>query len=261
MAQDGRAFHTGRLFIGVRRGLPLGLAGLLLALSLLEPVGASWSRGWMILGAALLLGEVWPTFKRGRAYLKARPAIVRWDGGWVWLLRPLFRRLGLEDAWILSFCAWNNRKVREAFQGRKARKAMVLLPHCIQMAKCRADVIADLSTCYECGLCAVGDVLPVRLERNWDVRLFNRSHKAYREARAVRPDLIVAVSCTDRLFKGLVKMPEVPCFVLPLDLPHGMCVDTAFSVPDLMEAMEGLVEPRPAPGDGRILPLRHGETA
>ena len=80
--------------------------------------------------------------------------------GWVWALRPLFRRLGLEEAWILSFCAWNNHRVRRRFKHRKARRALVLLPHCIQMARCKADVLTDLSNCYECGLCPVGDFLP-----------------------------------------------------------------------------------------------------
>ena len=52
------------------------------------------------------------------------------------------------------------------------------------------------------------------------------------------------MSCTDRLLKGLTKMPEIPCYVIPLDLPHGMCVDTTFSVPHLFTAMAALVEPR-----------------
>ena len=90
-------------------------------------------------------------------------------------------------------------------------RALVLLPHCIQMARCKADVLTDLGNCYECGLCSVGDLLPLQLERGWATRITNRSHKAYREARDYRPDLIVAVSCSDRLLKGLVKLPEIPC--------------------------------------------------
>jgi hypothetical protein len=115
-------------------------------------------------------------------------------------------------------------------------------------------VLTDLSNCYECGLCPVGDFLPLQLELGWASRITNRSHKAYREAREYRPDLIVAVSCVDRLFKGLVKMPEVPCYVIPLALPHRMCVDTTFSVPHLMAAMATLVEPREG-AEERILPF------
>lgn len=233
-----------RLFLAVRRGVPLVLAALLGLLALLEPTHRDWSRGWLLLGVVALLVEVWPTFKRGDAYLKARPSINRWDAGWTWALRPLFRRLGREEDWLLSFCAWNNHRIRTGFERRKARRALVLLPHCIQLARCKADVLTDLTNCYECGLCPVGDLLPLRLQQGWDTRISNRSHKAYREARAHRPDLIVAVSCVDRLFKGLVKLPEVPCYVIPLQLPHRMCVDTTFSVPHLLAAMTRLVEPR-----------------
>jgi len=255
-----------RLFIAVRRGVPLFLAAVLMALAVVEPhvrlwpsgLPPGWPRGWMVLGAMACLGEVWPTFKRGRTYLRARNAIMGWDTKWVWALRPLFRALGREEAWILSFCGWNNHRVRQAFQARRSRRTLILLPHCIQMARCKAEVLTDLSNCYECGLCPVGDYLPLQLSHGWETRLTNRSHKAYREARAYRPDLIVAVSCVDRLFKGLVKMTEVPCYVIPLQLPHRMCVDTTFSVPHLLAAMETLVEPKADPNarpEPRILPF------
>ena len=55
-------------------------------------------------------------------------------------------------------------------------------------------------------------------------------------------------------------MPEIPCYVIPLELPHGMCVDTGFSVPHLMAAMDSLVEARPAeqalPSAERVVPLQ-----
>lgn len=237
-------------FLWVRRGVPLaGMAAAILA-ALLQPR----LFGWWALAAVACLAVAWPTFKAGESYLRARGSIVRWDGLWVRLFRPLARTLGKEDAWILAFCGWNNHRVRQAFAARKARRSLVLLPHCVQLAKCKADIFEDLQNCYDCGLCPVGDYMNALIERQWESRITNRSHKAYREAREYRPDLIVAVSCTDRLLKGLTKLPEVPAYVLPLDLPHGMCVDTQFSVPLLRAAMDALVEPklgpRPASGQG-----------
>ena len=243
-----------RLFLLVRRGVPLLATLLLLALAALEPAG----RGWFLVGAVALLAEVAPTFqtgRAGRASQASRGHHLRWDGHWARALRPLARALGHEEAWLLSFCAWNNRQVRRLFQRRKAARALVLLPHCIQMARCRADVLQDLGKCYECGLCNVGELLPLKLTQGWETRISNRSHKAYREAREYRPDLLVAVSCVDRLVKGLAKVPEMPSYVIPLELPHGMCVDTRFDVARLMAAMAQLVEPRPAPGD-RVVPLQ-----
>lgn len=228
-------------FLVVRRGIPITLGVVSLLLALLEPVG----RGWYLVLASACLAEVWPTFKRGASFLRGRPITIRWDGLWVKAFRPFARALGREEAWVLSFCGWNNRRVREAFESHRAGKALVLLPHCIQASNCKAQIIQDLGNCFNCGRCTAGDVLAGSLTGKWNCRISNRSHKAYRDAREFGPDLIVAVSCFDRLLKGLVKLPEVPCYVIPLHLPHGMCVDTTFSVPHLAAAMETLVEPRP----------------
>lgn len=248
---------TPTLFLAVRRGLPLGCA----LLAVLGAIVLPGSKGWLLVGAVACLAEVGPSFRRRASYLAHRPAIIRWDGLWARAFRPMFRGLGREEAWLLSFCAWNNLRVGEVFEARPARRAMVLLPHCIQLARCKADVLSDLTNCYKCGLCTLEDILEATLTRNWEVRLSNRSHKAYREARELRPDLIVAVSCTDRLLKGLTKLPEIPSFVIPLELPHGMCVDTTFSTSALLDAMETLVEARREGRDATILPFHRGATA
>lgn len=243
-------------FLLVRRGAPLAFAAAALAVA----IGTPGLRGWGLLLAVACLAEVGSTFRRGEGYLRHRAAITRLDALWARAFLPLARLLGREEAWILAFCAWNNRRVREAFEARPARRALVLLPHCIQLARCRADVIQDLAACYQCGLCPVEDVLEGALTRQWEVRLSNRSRKAYREAREHRPDLMIAVACADRLFKGLTRLPEIPGYTIPLSLPHGMCVDTTFAVPHLVAAMEALVEPRP-PRAENILPLRSEEQA
>jgi len=242
--------EKGVLFVCVRRGIPLALA----AISALGAMFHGAGRGWWMLAGVGAVAAAWPSFLRGPAFLRNRAAIMRQDSLWATAFRPLARRLGLEDAWILSFCAYNNHRVREAFGGRRARKALILLPHCIQLSRCKAGILDDLKACYDCGLCPVGDYMNAALLNRWEGRIFNRSHKAYRDAREFRPDLIVAVSCPDRLLKGLTKMPEIPSYVIPLTLPHGMCVDTDFNVPQLFAAMEALVEPRRPSGE--IQPLR-----
>lgn len=250
---DGSAFPppTSGLFLAVRRGIPLAIGSVSLLFAAWEPTG----RGWYLLLSMACLAEVWPTFRTGADYLRSRSNIIHRDGLWVRAFRPLARWLGREEAWILSFCSWNNLRVKQCFETSRARKALVLLPHCIQASHCKAEIIADLGNCFNCGRCSVGDVLNQVLSSRWDCRISNRSHKAYREAREFHPDLIVAVSCTDRLLKGLIKLPEVPSYVIPLQLPHGMCVDTTFSVPHLNAAMESLVEPR-LEREENVQPLR-----
>ena len=242
--------ERGALFVWVRRGIPLATGAVAFLGAALHAAG----RGWWLLAGVGALAAAWPSFLRGEAFLRNRAAVMRQDGLWAHAIRPLARWLGQEDAWILSFCGYNNQRVREAFCRLRARRALVLLPHCIQMARCKAPILDELESCYDCGLCPVGDYMNAALLNRWEGRITNRSHKAYREAREYRPDLIVAVSCTDRLLKGLTRLPEVPSYVIPLGLPHGMCVDTDFNVAHLFAAMETLVEPRRPDGD--IQPLR-----
>ena len=247
--------ERGALFLWVRRGAPLAMAAIAFACAAFHTAGRGW---WMLAGVGAL-AAAWPSFLRGEAFLRNRAAVMRQDCLWANALRPLAQWLGHEDAWILSFCGYNNQRVRDAFGGRHAKRALILLPHCIQMSRCKAGILDDLQACYDCGLCPVGDYMNAALMNRWEGRITNRSHKAYREAREYRPDLVVAVSCTDRLLKGLTKMPEIPCYVIPLVLPHGMCVDTDFSVPHVFAAMEALVEPRRPSGE--VQPLRRESIA
>lgn len=247
--------ESGAIFLVVRRGFPIALGGLCLGLAALHAPG----RGWWLLGAAVALALVWQSFLSGQAWTRNRTSIARQDALWANALRPLARQLGLEDAWILAYCAHNNRRIQQAFTRQRAKRVLILLPHCIQMARCKAGILDDLQSCYDCGLCPVGDYLQGVLQAGWEGRITNRSHKAYREAREFRPDLIVAVSCPDRLLKGLTRLPEIPSFVIPLSLPHGMCVDTQFNTQRLFAAMEALVEPRHTTRE--IVPLRHEGTA
>jgi hypothetical protein len=55
-----------------------------------------------------------------------------------------------------------------------------------------------------------------------------------------------------------VKLAEVPAYVIPLSLTHGMCVDTQFQFPHLTAALEALVEPKRG---SNIQPLNTSEVA
>lgn len=229
-----RSINRVWFFLFVRRGLPLLAFCLALGLALMEP----GRRGWWLLFSLLCLAEVWPSFFQGDGYLRNRPAIIKQDGLWVAIFRPIFRFLKLEDAWILSFCAWNNRRVRALFKARPTRRVLVLLPHCIQLSRCKLDILSDPILCRRCGLCPVGDCIEYANERCLELRISNRSHKAYLEVRDFKPDLVIGISCYTRLLKGIVKMPDVPCYAIPVSLPYGMCVDTQMDVSHLKAVLD-----------------------
>jgi hypothetical protein len=231
-------FEKYTVFLLVRLGIPI--VGILLFLTLATT--KKTGQGWYIIGVLILLAEIRPTFRRGKHYLHSRRIIVRQDALWTNILRPVTRCIGLEDAWILSFCQWNNHRVHQAFHNNKATRALLLLPHCVQNIHCNADIIKELSQCHKCGLCAIGKILSLQTESACKIRIANRSYKAYKEVQKYQPDLIIAISCLDRSFKGLTNLSLTPSYVIPLKLNHGMCINTQFSTAELVKVIETLVE-------------------
>ena len=236
-------------FLIFRRGAPL--AGI--ALSAAAIVVFPNYIGWALIASIALLADLQSTFNSGGLYLAKRRAIVRWDAHWLQALRPFFRVLHLEDKWLLSFCAWNNQRVWKALAGRQSLAALALLPHCIQSTKCSAKVVEDVQSCTRCGACRIGEIADAAQKCGWDLRIAPRSREAYAEARKSRADIVIAVACLDRLAKGLFKLPEVPSLAIPLELPHGMCIDTAFDFQSLAHAMAQFAnQPQPP----KIQPLK-----
>lgn len=228
------------MFLLVRRGVP---AVSILLLLMLITLKSSWQI-WYFIGIIALLIEITLTFIKGRAYLKNRSMLLGWDKAWASTLRPIIRCIGAEENWLLSFCHWNNYRIQQAFQFYRARRVLLLLPHCIQIAQCSANILHDLNKCYNCGLCNISSLLPLQDKYNLKSCINNRSHKAYQYARQYKPDLIIAIGCLDRLFKGLIRLSEIPSYIIPLDLKHGMCINTNFNIDHLVTAIDALVEAR-----------------
>jgi hypothetical protein len=243
---------TPRLFLFFRRGIPLLGIALSLALAATRPA----SLGWALIASVALMAELGATFHSGKLYLSKRPAIILWEGYWLKMLRPILGLFGLEEALIRSFCEWNNQRVLDALQEKKhvkKLKPMLLLPHCIQATSCKAPVADNLQSCHRCGRCAAESVADGAAKMGWHAIISPRSRAAYADARKFHPNIIVAVACPDRLVKGLVNLPEIPSFAIPLELPHGMCIDTAFDIERLSAIMDAFA------GEGRaqnIQPLK-----
>ncbi|MCL1894000.1 MAG: DUF116 domain-containing protein [Holophagaceae bacterium] len=234
--------HTPTFFLIFRRGIPLAGIALSVAIVLYYPNLA----GWALIGIVAILADFQSTFNIGSLYLAKRSLIVRWDGYWLQSLRPIFQILNLEEQWLISFCAWNNQRITQAFSSKKARSAVVLLPHCIQLLSCKSRVVEDIHSCFGCGKCTIKNAAEATQAYGWDVRVAPRSRAAYNEAKQSNPGIVIAVACPDRLVKGLTKLSDTPSYAIPLSLPHGMCVDTTFDFQQLVSAMSHLVEPAPA---------------
>lgn len=157
------------------------------------------------------------------------------------------KALKLEEMWVDAYRNWNNAFVLKLFAHNKASKSIVLLPHCIQWSSCDAPILDDVMSCYNCGKCSIEDLISSKIINKWDAHITNRSYKAYQATKASKPDLIVAVSCNDRLIKGIRKLPDYPAYLIPLSLPYGMCVDADFSMVELEDSLRLLAQPKKSP--------------
>ncbi len=107
---------------------------------------------------------------------------------------------------------------------------LLILPRCVKMKGCCADVKADLALCRDCADCQLGGI--ARLCERYRVRALVafRSHIAFAMARDEKPDLILATACHDRLIKALRSVPEYPALLVPLAGMERMCVNAGIDL-------------------------------
>jgi len=157
---------------------------------------------------------------QSRAYVAAVAAARR-------VLRPF---PGREHAFIEWLVRAQNRRVHRFLAGRPAATVLLILPRCVKMTGCCADVKADLARCRDCADCQLGGI--ARLCERYGVRALVafRSHIAFAMARDERPDLILATACHDRLVKALRSVPEFPALLVPLAGMERMCVNAGIDL-------------------------------
>ncbi len=168
------------------------------------------------------------------------------------VLRTLLRAAGIvgdkTDPLLRAFVQANNAAVRALYRHRKPRNVMVLLPHCVVWTRCPKKVVKDLSQCRECDLCQMEEILGVADRATLPVGIAIRSAEAYSQARGMGPDLTLAVACDDRLVKGITRVPELPAFALPLDLPKESCHDNLVDLSGLHQAVRYFLGPERSAG-------------
>ncbi|MFZ9834899.1 MAG: DUF116 domain-containing protein [Holophagaceae bacterium] len=243
-----------RLFKVLRLGIPF--SSLVASLYLFVVTQDNYASWFLILSIiSIILMEL--GMREGDRYIASHSSVMRVDLFFVDIFRPFFKLIKNEETFLMSFFKWNNEKVSRSFVNTKSRKTLLLLPHCIQWSNCTAPILEEMSSCYNCGSCHIETLVEDSVQEQWNVRITNRSYKAYIEAKKSNPDLIVAVSCTDRLLKGVRKLSSYPSFLIPLELPFGMCVDATFNYNHLSSAMSLLAHRREA-NKPAIKILKHG---
>ena len=157
------------------------------------------------------------------------------------VVRRILRPFGnLEQSYIDRLADAQNRRVHEFLKGSNPSSILLIMPRCVKLTGCRADVQNSLSQCRECRLCPLGDV--ARLCARFEIRALVafRSHIAFDLARKCKPDLIIATACHDRLIKALSSVPEYPALLAPLTDMQKQCVNAGVDLGWLEGQLVGL---------------------
>ncbi len=158
------------------------------------------------------------------------------------ILRRVLRPFGnLEEKYIGRLADTHNRRVHKYLGESRPESILLIMPRCVKLTGCRADVQSSLSQCSQCDRCPLGDV--ARLCDRFHIRALVafRSHIAFELARELKPDLIIATACSDRLVKALHSVPEHPALLAPLPNMEKKCVNAGVDVGWLEGQLVGLI--------------------
>jgi hypothetical protein len=165
---------------------------------------------------------------------------------------PVFMLLGgLSPAWKERLqgltIRLNNRLV---LAGRpKARRLLLLLPHCLQTDECNIRITRNIHNCARCGKCEIRDIISMADDFGLELHVATGGNLARRIVKDVRPEAIVAVACERDLSSGIADSYPLPILGIPNERPFGPCLNTRVDLGRLKAAIASLTVP--AGRDGR----------
>ena len=157
------------------------------------------------------------------------------------ITRGLLRPFGnLEQKYINRLADNQNRRVHEYLADSRPSTVLLIMPRCVKLTGCKADVQNSLTQCLGCHLCPLGDV--ARLCSQFEIKALVafRSHIAFALAREHKPDLIIATACHDRLVKALSSVPEYPALLAPLAGMEKQCINAGVDLDWLEDQLANL---------------------
>jgi len=166
----------------------------------------------------------------------------RWARGFTLkVLYPLFMLLGSfsterKERLQALIIRMNNALLRA--EKRKARRILLLLPHCLQINECDIRLTYNIHNCKKCGRCEIRDLISIADDNHLDLFIATGGNLARKIVKDVHPEAIVAVACERDLSSGVADSYPLPVFGIPNERPHGPCVNTTVSLGKVREAIE-----------------------
>ncbi len=120
----------------------------------------------------------------------------------------------------------------------RARRILLLLPHCLQINECDIRLTYNIHNCKACGRCEIKDLIRIADDNNLNLFVATGGNLARKIVKDVHPEAIVAVACERDLSSGIADSYPLPVFGIPNERPFGPCFNTKVSLKKVKEAIE-----------------------
>jgi hypothetical protein len=141
----------------------------------------------------------------------------------------------------------NNRLVRK--EAINVRKMLLLLPHCLQVDKCKIRITHNIRNCKQCGKCGIKSFIDIADRNGLELFVATGGSLARRILSDIRPDAVVAVACERDLSSGIADSYPLPVLGITNERPFGPCINTRVDMKKVEEAIEQLCG---RPTEGRL---------
>lgn len=143
-----------------------------------------------------------------------------------------------KDRFQLFIIDLNNRLVRAGGYSYRAKKILLLLPHCLQIDECDIRITHNINNCERCGRCEIKDLIQIAEDNNLTLSVATGGNLARRIVSDIKPEAIVAVACERDLSSGIVDSYPLPILGIPNERPFGPCINTRVDLSKVKEAIE-----------------------
>jgi len=208
--------------------LPVALGAVLAAVSLVIVGGLTLLILTLLTGRDLFFSDR----LRGIVIRYLFPAII-----------AIGRMFGVDrDTLQQSFIALNNQLVRAKKLRVGSDRALILLPHCIQLFDCAIKITGDVDKCVRCGQCDISGLAELARSRGIAIAVATGGTLARKIIVERRPRLIIAVACERDLTSGIRDAYPLPVIGILNRRPHGPCFNTHIILSELEQAIDDHVE-------------------
>lgn len=155
--------------------------------------------------------------------------------------RFLYDILTVDSNLKIDFVKLNNKIIEQNISPNSVKKIMLLLPFCLQDTRCSHRIVWNVDNCVSCGACKIGELKEISHEKHVDLRIAVRSAFAPKFIRESKPDLVLALSCENESVKGILSVPEFPCYCVMIEHPNGFCINTTVDTESVLEIIDKFI--------------------